>query len=812
MQSDNKYDILQNVFLEESFPSPDSEGGNLLNESFDEEEFSCPEQVKENLKDFWNMPGSKQKKYAKSFPLILEKIGIENIRLLVEGVYTAGAKLLEDNYDVSSLLLNDIEMLLRCLVSSPVTTNNSELQSQVHTRLLAFIKSLVESKNPQLQYKSRHFLVKIAEYLDDQNYNNELLTIVLTLLHDNINQSNRLAALSLITQLHTRFSKSYIEGFIATDIIALMQDPKVSVRVEACKTFFVILTSFENDFIERKFFDLIEGMSDDNNNDIRIIFVQNMPLVSQKLSFKKFEYKILPKFINTLSSKNRFVKEEAYHILGQLIVALLQSKNATNLLEVFHSATFDKIYEKYFELPKLIAKMNPNTKKNIIKANYGLLRKVIVIKKPNLWDKIKKLFVFTEELDKAIIEIAKLELAQQLDHIATVLDHQIVEKELIQLIDKKYLTIGPTTSEKVKQTTIKVLAGVLKQLNKETREKYADVYQLTMGEDIRKWRFRFVISEQIHALSSLFNSNTITYKIVPMIFAFCKDNCSIVRKTASNNIWRLLSNVREDSLCKRIVLMNIKEFGKYNRFSLRQSFIFMIEGIALNLRDEIDQEMIDILKELAEDPVVNNRICLAMFLGSCKLSGFSTDWTAEILRKLLEEPDIDLFKHLRKYYYDSEVATVLDEHLDRLQKKRRATVAKEKEHVDEIRKQRSSESKPKDSQTSDKDAPKNVLDGLDLAEEGDNDATELNENIFETTAPGSGSLLTDKVSRIKPSPQGEQIKDFPHEIRDEIANLDKHQVERTGRLVDHPTIQDAPFDAIYAKWLETELRNNLSEL
>lgn len=809
MQTENTYDIVQRVFLEEHFPNPETEGHNLLNESFDEEEFASVEHVKGNLHGFWQLPTIKQKKYAKNFPLILEKIGIENILLLVDSVYLPDRKLLEANFEVGLLLLNDIDMLLKSMVSTSVTANDKKLQSQVHGRLLDFIKSLVESKNSSLSSKSRQFLVQISEYLDDQNYNNELLTIVLTLLHDNINESNRLAALSLITRLHARFAKNYIEGFIATDIIALMQDPKVSVRVEAYKTFFVILTSFDSEFIERKFFELIENMSEDNNNDIRIIFVQNVPLMSQKISFKKFEFKIMPKYLNTLDSKNRFVKEEAFYNLGPLIVALLQAKSSTSLLEVFHSATFDKVYEKYFELPKLVAKMNPNTKKNIIKANYALLKKVIMIKKPNLWARIKKLFIFTEELEKVVIETAKLELASQLDHIATVVDHQIVEKELIQLIDRKYLTIGPTTSEKVKQATIKVLSGVLKQLNKETREKYADVYQLTMSEDIRKWRFRFVISEQIDALSSLFSPTTIMYKIVPMIFAFCKDNCCVVRKAACNNIWRLLDNIKADSLCKRIVLMNIKEFGMYNRFSLRQSYILMMEGIVLNLVNEVDQEMIDILKELAGDPVINNRICLAIFIGNLKHKEYDNEWTREILSKLLAKPDIDLFKHLRKYFTDEEVVKVLDEHLDKLQSRRRATVAQEREHIALI-KQRKSIEQGKD-QPGDK-----VNDGkatgpevrvLDDERDSDEEIEPTNQTIFETVAPIPGSALTDKVKLIKPKPEGQQIYDFA----DRDASIG-FKGDDTGRLNDSTkddTDDHELFEGVYKQWIDEEVKRNL---
>ena len=714
MQPNNKYDIVKEVFFEEHFPVPKSDQENLLNESFDENEFVNKDEVIENLNAFWTLPSLKQRKYAKNFPLIIECIGINSITTLVDGIYKTNLKQVEDHVEVGLLICNHIEVILKSLETSKETHDDETIKSKIHLTILDFLKLLIESKNHELLLNSRKKLVTIAHYLNDSNYNNELLTIILTLLHDNINEQNRLGALNLITKLHARFSKSYIEGFIATDIIALMQDPKIGVRVEAYKTFFVILDSFDPEFIERKFFSLIEKMSEDDNNNIRLIFVQNIPLMSKKLDFKKFEFKILPKYINTLASKNRFVKEEAFLNLGVLIVTLLQSNSASNIREIYHSNMFDKIYDKYFEIPYLIKKMNLSSKKKIIRANFGILKKVTMIKKTTLWQRIKKLYIYTEDIDKQIIEMAKLELAAQLDHIAEIMDHNIVENELIKLIDKKYLTIGPTASEKVKQTTIKVLSGVLKQLNKETREKFADVYQLTMSQDIRKWRFRFVIAEQFDSLTSLFNPLTTVQKFVPMIFSFCKDNCAVVRKRASRNIWMLLKNIQTHELGKQVVTMNIKEFGKYNRFSLRQSFILMMEGILINLPESVDDEMVAILKNLAGDKVVNNQIALAMLLGILKKNEIKTDWEMVVLKELMRHPDIDLFTHLREIYVDKETATVLDKELNRMRNKRRATVQGEKDKIEKIKKSRSSMSDGENSVNSLKihEKDKGVIEGI----------------------------------------------------------------------------------------------------
>ncbi len=99
----------------------------------------------------------------------------------------------------------------------------------------------------------------------------------------------------------------------------------------------------------------------------------------------------------------------------------------------------------------------------------------------------------TEKLEKKLAELGKLKISSQFDKIAEVINSRNL-KHLLSIIDRNYLTISKTNSEKVKQSTIKILASVLNHL-KTDRDHYADVYYLAMSKDINKWRFRFVICE-----------------------------------------------------------------------------------------------------------------------------------------------------------------------------------------------------------------------------------------------------------------------------------------------------------------------------
>jgi hypothetical protein len=149
-----------------------------------------------------------------------------------------------------------------------------------------------------------------------------LLPIVLNLLHDHENARNRIAALDILRDMAFRFSKQFLNGFVATDIVSMMQEKNNEVRKRAHETFIALLTLFDKELVSSKFFDSVKGMAADLNTEIRLIFVDSICLLAAKLPFELFEQAVLPKFILHLDSKHRFIKEKSLGKLGNLICTI----------------------------------------------------------------------------------------------------------------------------------------------------------------------------------------------------------------------------------------------------------------------------------------------------------------------------------------------------------------------------------------------------------------------------------------------------------------------------------------------------------
>lgn len=119
-----------------------------------------------------------------------------------------------------------------------------------------------------------------------------------------------------------RFSKQFLDGFVATDIVSMMQEKNNEVRKRAHETFIALLTLFDRDLVSKKFFDSVKQMAADLNTEIRLIFVDSICLLAAKLPFDLFEQAVLPKFILHLESKHRFIKEKSLGKLGHLICTI----------------------------------------------------------------------------------------------------------------------------------------------------------------------------------------------------------------------------------------------------------------------------------------------------------------------------------------------------------------------------------------------------------------------------------------------------------------------------------------------------------
>ena len=193
-------------------------------------------------------------------------------------------------------------------------------------------------------------------------------------------------------------------------------------------------------------------------------------------------------------------------------------------------------------------------------------------------------------------------------------------------------------------------------LDQDKREELADIYsQIQQGN--RKWRIRQIIAGQIGLLSRLFLEETIVKIIIPISFQLCKDEVASVRETACLQVAALLANNHTKALCQLLITENVKSFATYNRFTLRQAFICMCEGL-LDDYPYFKANFLEAFQKLVDDKVINVRISLAKVLVrhfDRKTPASKEEEIIKIYRQLAKDKAADVVKILKKEH------TIIDE-------------------------------------------------------------------------------------------------------------------------------------------------------
>ena len=169
-----------------------------------------------------------------------------------------------------------------------------------------------------------------------------------------------------------------------------------------------------------------------------------------------------------------------------------------------------------------------------------------------------------------------------------------------------------TPLDMVKQEAIKNLATYLEVIDKNKRERMADVYA-GLQADANKWRIRSIIAGQIDILSKLFSDQTFNMIIMPLIFNLCKDNVSKVRERACKQIFYLIKNKKDNEVAMFMIKEQIKSFADFKRFTWRQGFVYMCEGL-MEMPEFFQEDLLELFCKVCRDKVVNVRISAAKIL------------------------------------------------------------------------------------------------------------------------------------------------------------------------------------------------------
>lgn len=662
---ETKSEIEKVVTKEEAFPEQQADA---LSKSFEEFSSLSEENAVKKLSSVAQASFEVQDRIRRNLPVLLDRISPEAMVPALPNIF---AKSLEGatqvQLDIASAILSRLE-------SETFQEKPKEFDA-ICVGILNFLEPLLDPTVNHLSRRAEELVVNVAKVVQLSIADDHLLRLVLNMLHETGNDLLRIAALRILPHVYKKFSKEMFEGFLATEIVALSKDPRSELRLAAFKAFFEIEENIEriNTIFEKKFFQVISQMYDDPSNDVKVLFVSKICLIAKKYPFYKldkkqedksdenFEENFFVWFFKSLESKNRFVKEEALTKIGELIITLSSLNDSFN--KIFMD-NFLKLYDKYFELPKILQtnKVTNLVKKTVMKANCSYLSQIMKIRSEGNWERLKVLLQGVEEFDAQIIEAPKLEIARQLSNLALVPEQKQFENEFLVTLNRHYLTIGNKVSEKVKLASLKQLAKVLDRLDMRRRDYYAGFFYETMSTDVKKWRVRYTVAQQIGEIATLFSSDTFQEKILPMYFSFCRDPVATVRTISTRKVFLILPALKTQVL-NDMFWVNLREYGMYRSYTTREAFVVMFQQIFFNQEKLLSEDFWKILVNLASDKVINVRIQIAMFLKDIYTHFKTEGKLKEIISKKFSSHEKNFNEIISKLeeVSDSDVSSILFE-------------------------------------------------------------------------------------------------------------------------------------------------------
>lgn len=670
----SKTNIVQQIFLEEHFV-----GKSQIDEPaiyLSRDNYLNLENLLGVIENFFGFPFPEQAAYLKVLPQILNTLTIFHLPNFLDKIYNPAVdrSFIQKNFEIYLLLLENSALVTNFLITSRflVSKRNTidaperrptkkasigtgifsgNLDEPFKMKVLEIVVKMLECNFGKKEDRVVDAIGQFSDSLNQFENENKLLFVVLSMLHDPSQKVKVTTALKLLKRIVINCSAPYVEGFVAIDIISLIQNGDLEKRRAAYACFMSMLAIFRPEFLHKKFADILASMINHSETEIRLIFLDHLQLVTEKMKLDFVKEKILPVYQLMLSSKEQVIREQSLLRISDFLIAFLSK------MEQMFNPKLDMLNEIlaiYFNLHALTDKMGSKFRIKIINENYGKLAGVMRIFAKRLWSHLRSLILRLDDYSNiSIIETTKLALAKQFGLVANVVGIEIVEKDLIVLIDQKFLTLGPKTSQAVKLRTIERLASVLKNTSPTTRKYFVDYY-ISIQDDTKKWRIRASIAGQLEDLLEIFEPMDVVSFIIPMFFVFCKDECAVVRKLAASRFHLLVQCLRKKNEPHLfIALENMRDFATRPKFYLRQVYITLFESLFWHCPEEIDNEMKKLLMGLLDDKVANVKIRLAIFWEESRERQIMNPLLSELWDQLGKCKDYDIQKILQRSLTES---------------------------------------------------------------------------------------------------------------------------------------------------------------
>lgn len=459
--------------------------------------------------------------------------------------------------------------------------------------LLPLLRTLIRDSDTQVRMVAAEALLSVAQQIRKENLEQHILSMVQTLAHDVADDDNRILAIQILNELSAFLGQELCQRYAAEELVKLGNDHEFSVRKSVALNLGRICQISGADFTKANLLPALRKLVGDDVWGVRKACAESMATISSALDPADRATEIVPLFTTLINDGSRWVRNTAFEQLGHML-ATLQSHEITKTLLTYY-----------------VSMANPKHITNDSNLSYQCafsFPAVVQAVGAARWPELSGAFNL---LIKDIQWKIRRTLAFSLHEIAKILGPQLTETQLVPAFDLFLKDL-----DEVKIGVLKHLYDFISILNPPSREKYLPVFE-QLQSDADPWRFRKILSRQLHKLVGLYQTSDVHLKLSQLAIRLCIDSVSRVRSEAYKTLAAIFEALKDKAEWKREFSIKLAAFALQNSYQDRLIFIGACSYILdTSMVSTFETELLPRLLVLARDKVANVRLALAKFLYS----------------------------------------------------------------------------------------------------------------------------------------------------------------------------------------------------
>ena len=475
--------------------------------------------------------------------------------------------------------------------------------------LIPLVTELTTDRHLQVRSSAVESLIQVSMLIKIDDLETSILPIVKSLANDTTEEEHRLQAVQIITTI-TPLLNIYLFKSLLFPLICKLSDDRVF-RVRKAIAFQIgdITANLNNNInnnnndnketeeniinINKEIIEIFGRLCKDEIWGVRKACAESLVLLGKSIVIKNKEEKqkiLVPMFTNLLEDESRWVRGSAYQNLGPFIAIFEGEEINVELIHYYTDMLSDVKQAKALgdgEVALYCAYNFPAVLYTVGISKWNLLQDTYFrLVKDTQW-KVRRTLSFS------------------LHEIAKIIGTSNTEEYLLNVFE-----MFLKDSDEVKEGIVTNIVQFLNILTMNNRIKYVNT--IVDLKSSKNWRFRKLIAKQISGISKLYDINTTTTIIVPLVLHLCQDPFAKVRKVSSSGVGILLLRlIAENSTIKSEFERQLLSFATHATFHKRLLFLDICFHLPLQLEsDYFLNKFVPKLITMQNDKIPNVRLQL----------------------------------------------------------------------------------------------------------------------------------------------------------------------------------------------------------